>query len=230
MLSLQLTQAVTYRQWYCTNAVIHVVTHTNPSIHSFSSTYPRLGHSGSKLGKVLQTCFPQECFSAPKGFTGTLRPDQIYNHSCKVWMGLLRVGCAWKTSKWRRIGSILTRRPKHFDWPLLAQRSNGSTPCFLLMFDLLIQSLRFSLALLWWKLILACFPPRSHSSTHYPELMTIGKGWNVDWLANRKLFLLQASSQQWSGTTPALRLTAHQTACPFFAPFFCHLWTKPWDT
>ncbi len=65
--------------------------------------------------------------------------------------------------------------------------------------------------------------PQPHPFSHDPQLTTIDDSWNIDELVNRKLC---PSATPPSSATPALPLTAHQTACPLPAPAPCHWWTN----
>ena len=69
--------------------------------------------------------------------------------------------------------TILTRCPNHLNWLLSMWRSSGSTLNLSRMTELLTVSLRESPATLQRKLISAAYH-------HYPQLVTIGEGWNKD--------------------------------------------------
>lgn len=58
--------------------------------------------------------------------------------------GLLPVGCAQKTSKWRRPRGILISFPNFLSWFLLTWSSSGSTLSSLGMFKLLTLTLKLS--------------------------------------------------------------------------------------
>ncbi len=71
--------------------------------------------------------------------------------------------------------------------------------------------------------------PRSHSFNHYPKLMTIAEGWNVDWLINRKLCLPAQLSLHHNGlvqrlhyccTNPSVHLTLHFALTLRYLNFF----------
>lgn len=112
-----------------------------------------------------------------------------------VW-GLLPVGHARKTSKGWYPGSILIRCPNHLRWLLSMHKSSGST----LNSKLCTLSLRLSPATLQKKKKkLGCFYPQPHSFSHSLQFMTIGQGWNIDWLVNRELFLPAELPVHYSG-------------------------------
>lgn len=105
--------------------------------------------------------------------------------SCVQWAlgppwGLLPVGRAGKTSRGSRPRGILIRC---LNWPLLIQRSCSSTLSFSPVVRTCYPSSQaeptlLGLLYLW-----------SHSLGFYPELMTKGEGWDIDWLLNQKLCL-----------------------------------------
>ncbi len=61
-----------------------------------------------------------------------------------------------------------------------------------------------------------------HSFSHYPKLMTIGQGWNVDRLVRWKLWHLAQLSLDHNGLVQLSRY--------YFYPFYPHSWTRPRDS
>lgn len=125
---------------------------------------------------------------------------------------LLSVGCAWKTSNGRCPGGILIRCPNLFNWLLSMCRRSSSTPSFLHMSEL------HTLAQLLHKGNLFQIYSQSHSLSHYPKLITIGEGCNVDQLVNGNLTslfttagLLQCLHYCWRSTNLFVNVTLHFT-------------------
>lgn len=92
-------------------------------MHPFSSGYPEL-----VLVAVGWSPSSQQHFPFPYGgCRGVPRPDEIYNPSSNFWFYLGPLLEAWKTSKTRHPGGILTRLLNHLSWLLLTWRSRSST-------------------------------------------------------------------------------------------------------
>lgn len=103
------------------------------------------------------------------------RPRNIIPPACPL--GLFPDGHTWNTSPRRHPGGILARCPNYLHWLLLMRGSSSST-----------------LHLSWVSMLISLYQ-ESHCSfshfSHYPQLMAICEGWNVDILVN-SVFRLMA--------------------------------------
>jgi len=174
----------------------------------FTSIHPsisfRLSVAGSR-GQQAQESVPdvpllsnasQLLLGNPEAFPGQTR----YVISLCLPLGLFPIG---------RAGGILIRSPEP---PQLA-----STRSSLRMSELLTLSLRLSPAPLRRKLISGRLYLPPHSFGHFPKLMTVGEGQNVD-------------GPERFCTMPTALLTLHRTACPSHATFDLPSWTRYRDT
>jgi len=124
---------------------------------------------------------------------GDPRPDEIYNPSSGFWV------CPGVSSqpdlsrKGKGSGRILIRCPKHLRLLLSMRRSSGSTPISLRMSELLNlspQPIHPAEETHCGRLY-----PQSRSFSHYPKLVTIGEGCNVDGFTFQLSFLFTTMDQ-----------------------------------
>lgn len=159
-----------------------------PSVHPLSSTYLGSHCSGSRLSRVVQTSTSPTMLSS--SLWGSLRHSQArwdietLQRVLGLPQGLLPGGRAWKTSNGRRPGGIPIRCPNQLSLLLSTRRSTGSTPSSLQRSELLTLSAQPE------ETLFGSSCPQSHSFCHYPDIMTLGEGWDIDWLVNQELCLM----------------------------------------
>lgn len=112
---------------------------------------------------------------------GCPKPTVIYNLPSPM-------GCTWSSSTGSCPRGILVRCPNHLTW--LLQGSLWISKLFILWW-------KVSPAILFWKPYFHQLYLQPHSFCYYPQLMTIGKDRDIDWLVNRNLLLHRHRLVHW---------------------------------
>uniref|UniRef100_A0A3P9DCN9 Phospholipid phosphatase related 5b n=1 Tax=Maylandia zebra TaxID=106582 RepID=A0A3P9DCN9_9CICH len=127
--------------------------------------------------------FPQPSPPAfPVEHQGVPRPAERYN------LASVSLTCPWAPSRWNMPGTphlgipggILVRCPIHLNWLLSMWRSSSSTLSPSRMAELPTLSLRDRASHPSEEAHFCRLYPRSRSFSHYPQLVTIGEGRDVD--------------------------------------------------
>lgn len=144
----------------------------------------------------------------------------------------IKVSHALYTSHGKCPGGIIVRYWNHFIWLLLTWKITGCTLRSSLtahLFSLLVRGKSHYPA---QRAHFCCMWPQSYPFSHNPELGTVGKDGNVDWLVNW-VYILWFISHFFpivhynAGSTAPTTLSP---AGPSHNPLHIHLWTKPQDT